>query len=152
MASINTTRVILGGMVAGIVINVCEFVLHGIVLKTDWEDVMRTLNRPAEASFAQIAGFNAIGFVFGLAASWLYAAIRPRFGPGPSTATTAGLVVWLIGYAGAAAGPTIQGIFPWRLTALSAAVGLVEVVGATILAAAIYREGTAASSKAAAAR
>ena len=34
----------------------------------------------------------------GLLLVWLYAAIRPRFGPGPRTATYAALVVWVCGF------------------------------------------------------
>ena len=34
----------------------------------------------------------------GVATVWLYAAIRPRFGPGPKTAICAGLVVWALSY------------------------------------------------------
>jgi hypothetical protein len=28
---------------------------------------------------------------------WLYAAIRPRYGPGPKTAAVAGFALWFIG-------------------------------------------------------
>jgi len=28
---------------------------------------------------------------------WLYAAIRPRFGPGPATAAKAGVAAWFVG-------------------------------------------------------
>jgi hypothetical protein len=34
--------------------------------------------------------FNATGFLIGIFAIWLYAAIRPRHGPGPKTAVCAG--------------------------------------------------------------
>jgi len=30
--------------------------------------------------------------------TWLYAAMRPRFGPGPKTAILAGFVVWFCGF------------------------------------------------------
>jgi hypothetical protein len=33
----------------------------------------------------------------GLVLVWTYAAIRPRFGPGPKTAVTAALVIWIVG-------------------------------------------------------
>ncbi len=39
------------------------------------------------------------GFVVAIAAIWLYAAIRPRYGPGPATALRAGFVVWLFVHA-----------------------------------------------------
>ena len=37
-------------------------------------------------------------FVVGILLVWLYAAIRPRFGPGMKTATYAALVVWVCGF------------------------------------------------------
>jgi hypothetical protein len=36
------------------------------------------------------------GFVQGITTLWLYAAIRPRFGPGPKTAAIAGFAVWFL--------------------------------------------------------
>src|SRR5437667_4515115 len=39
------------------------------------------------------------GFVLGVLLVWLYAAIRPRFGPGPKTSLIAGLVLWFLAYA-----------------------------------------------------
>jgi hypothetical protein len=35
------------------------------------------------------------GFLVGIFAVWLYAAIRPRYGDGPKTALCAGAVVWV---------------------------------------------------------
>ena len=37
-------------------------------------------------------------FVIGLLLVWLYAAMRPRFGPGMKTATYAALAVWVCGF------------------------------------------------------
>ena len=36
-------------------------------------------------------------FVLGFSTMWLYAAIRPRYGPGPKTAAAAGFAVWFFG-------------------------------------------------------
>ena len=37
-------------------------------------------------------------FVLGLLLVWIYAAIRPRFGPGPRTALRAAFAVWLLAH------------------------------------------------------
>src|SRR5207249_3963498 len=42
--------------------------------------------------------FLAWGFLVGIFAVWLYAAIRPRYGAGPKTALCAGAAVWGLGY------------------------------------------------------
>ncbi len=73
--------------------------------------------------------------------SWLYAAIRPRFGPGISTALRSGLVVWVcVGMIG-----TIHMIndnfgFPvWLLVAIGA--GMLPIcLAASVAAAWKYRE------------
>jgi len=36
MSKINLARVILGGVIAGIVIDVCEGILNGVILKQQW--------------------------------------------------------------------------------------------------------------------
>jgi hypothetical protein len=40
MSSINWGRVILGGLLAGVLINVFEFLLNGVVLANDWRAAM----------------------------------------------------------------------------------------------------------------
>jgi len=140
---INVTRMLLGGLVAGVVINCIEYALHGVVLKEQWAETMQSMNRNPEPTTAMIVGFNVRGFSLGVAVIWLYAAIRNRFGPGPSTAITAAMFIWLVGYAGAMAGPAIQGLFPLSLVLTALAVGSVEIVVATVLGAAIYKEAAA---------
>ena len=47
MKGINFGRVILGGLVAGVLINVSEFVLNNVVLKADMEAGMKALAGPS---------------------------------------------------------------------------------------------------------
>jgi hypothetical protein len=80
-------------------------------------------------------------FVMGIVVIWLYAAIRPRYGPGPRTAAMAGVAAGLL-----------LGVFPdigWGLTlrlipasvwAADAVITLVVVVIATLLGAWVYKE------------
>src|SRR5712692_7017249 len=97
MGKIDLGRVILGGVVAGIVINVFEFVLNGVVLANRWTDLMTSINRPALGT-RHIIAFILLGFARGIAAVWTYAAIRPRFGAGPRTAVYAALLTWVTAY------------------------------------------------------
>ena len=96
MGKINIGRVILGGIVAGIIINIFEYVLNGIYLAGQWPSIMSSINRPA-LSMNGIMWFDVMGFVLGLATIWTYAAIRPRFGAGPKTAVYAALLIWIVG-------------------------------------------------------
>src|SRR5438105_3767070 len=107
MTSINWTRVLLGGLVAGVIIDVSEGLLNGVFLAADWANAMKALNKP-EISGSSIAAFNVMGLAIGIFTVWLYAAMRPRFGPGPKTALGAGLATWVIGY-------VLPSVAPWVL-------------------------------------
>ena len=47
MGKINMGRVILGGLLAGLIINIGEFVLNIAVLGRLWDEALQALNRPA---------------------------------------------------------------------------------------------------------
>ncbi len=149
MDRINWNRVLLGGLLAGLIINASEFVLNGVILQKDWADAMKALNKTGEMTGTQIAGFNVWGFVTGIVAVWLYAAIRPRFGAGPRTAVVAGLGVWMTAYVLANAGAIILDLFPARMIYLGLAVGLVEVVLGALAGGWVYREESAVTGRAA---
>ena len=140
MGSINWSRVILGGLLAGLVINVFEFALHGLILAKDMEAAMAALGR--QVGGEQFLMFLAWGFLMGIFAVWLYAAIRPRYGEGPKTALCAGSAVWGLGYLLAAVTPVALKLFPGGVMAIGLVVGLVEVTLATVLGAWVYREQT----------
>jgi hypothetical protein len=95
MGRINTARWILCGVIAGIVGDLVEILINGILLGPNWESAMRLLNRPP-FNGAQIIDFNVLGLVIGLTAVWIYAGIRPRFGAGPKAAIYAGLAAWIL--------------------------------------------------------
>ena len=140
MGRIDLGRVIVGGVVAGIIIDIFEFVLNGWFLAGQWTSVMASLNRAPIGTNAIIA-FNIVGLFTGIAAVWTYAAIRPRFGIGPGTAFIAALLTWITAYLLADAAPAIMGIFPLKIVGAMIAVGLIEIVIATMAGAYLYREG-----------
>ena len=86
--------------------------------------------------------FIAWGFLVGIFAVRLYAAIRPRYGAGPKTAACAGAAVWCLGYLLAAVTLLALQLFPTRLMVIGLAVGLVEVIAGTLAGAWLYREET----------
>jgi len=139
MGKINFGRVIMGGIVAGIIIDVVEYVLNAIVLADRWSAVMAAHNLPPFTTSAIIA-FNIIGLVTGIAAVWTYAAIRPRFGEGPGTAFVAALLIWVVAYLLSDAGNVVIGLYPVSIAVTLIGVGLVEIVIATLAGAFIYKE------------
>jgi len=84
--------------------------------------------------------FNIWGFLLGIAAVWLYAAIRPRYGAGPTTAIRAGLFTWAVAVFLANLGNYPLGLFPTRLLVITSIVALVEIVVATLVGAWLYKE------------
>ncbi|NIP79705.1 MAG: hypothetical protein GWM90_11010 [Gemmatimonadetes bacterium] len=93
MNGMNYRRILLGGLLAGLVINISEFVLNGIVLMDQAEAMMAAMGLQY-TSWAMPA-FVIMAFVWGLGLVTLYAAVRPRFGAGPWTALGVGLGFWL---------------------------------------------------------
>ena len=140
MAHTNRGRVILGGLVAGVVINIFEFIANGVVMKEAWGRALQALGKPTEFSVAAIVTFNLWGFLLGIAAVWLYAAIRPRYGPGPNTALRAGVATWGIGVFLSNLAGLPMGLFPARLLVIAIIVALVEIVVGTLAGAWLYKE------------
>jgi hypothetical protein len=132
-------RVLLGGLLAGVVINISEFVLNGVVLANDLNSALGRLNLPPISGNA-VAVFLLMGFIIGIVTVWLYAAIRPRFGPGATTAAYAGLTVWFVGYVTSTIGNVMMGIFPLRLALIAMVWGLFELVIAAVAGAWPYHE------------
>ncbi|MCE5306685.1 MAG: hypothetical protein LLG20_03495 [Acidobacteriales bacterium] len=149
MSKINGGRVIGGGLLAGLVINVVEFLVNGLWLAADWEAAMQALGKSGQYGAAQMIVFNLWGFGLGIFAVWLYAAIRTRYGPGSRTAYTAAVATWVLGYLMANIPPAVLGMFPVRLMLIGIAAGLIEVILATQLGAWFYKEEEAPVAKAA---
>jgi hypothetical protein len=140
MGNVNRNRVILGGLLAGVIINASEFLINGLVLRQDWADVMTKLGKPPDPSPMMLVAFNLIGFISGILMVWLYAAIRSRYGAGPKTALMVALTLWVIGYAFPAVGQAGLGLLPTQLVATATGLGLIEVILAGLAGASVYRE------------
>ena len=141
MGRINIGRLILGGIVAGIVGDILGYLVDGVMLAPQWADGMRALGR-TEFSTGQNVAFNIIGLVYGILMVWLYAAIRPRYGSGPKTAVLAGLAIWALGVLLPNAGfMWVTGLFPTNLTVMTTTAAIVELVVAALAGAALYKEG-----------
>jgi predicted permease len=142
MGKVNWQRVILGGLLAGVIIDASEWVTNGVVFASDWANVMKNLNSSSNFSVQQIAALNVWGFLTGIAMIWLYAAIRPRFGEGPKTAVLAGAAMWFMNYGLGGSFPVVTHLFPLGLAAVTTLMGLVEVVVAGLAGAWVYREAS----------
>jgi hypothetical protein len=139
MGKINFGRVLLGGLVAGLILNLGEWVLNGVVLHQQMQEFFKRCGFPEPGTnFLVIA--VAITFVLGIVIVLGYAAIRPRFGPGPKTAIIAGLFAWfgVVVYQNVIAGGL--GMEPASLLAMVIGWELVEYLLAALVGAALYSE------------
>lgn len=142
MGTIDRGRVIVGGLVAGVVLNIGEYVLNGILLKERWDAAMTELGL-ATYGPAEIGIMVLLMFVLGLILVWVYAAIRPRFTPGPRAAIIAGLIAWLLLYAFPFVYNSLVPIFPSDLMLIGTVWGLFELPIATMAGAFLYKEDEA---------
>ncbi len=141
MASINIGRVVAGGLVAGVVANAIDFVTNTYILAADWQALAVAHNMdPAAMTSPAVAGtWVAVDFAYGILLVLTYAAIRPRFGAGATTAIYAGLMVFaaptlvLLGF-------TEMGLLTMTLFMTGSVAAIVSTLAASVAGAAIYKE------------
>jgi hypothetical protein len=142
MGRINWGRVFLGGLLAGVVINVGEYLFHAVLFKDEVAEMMRALGKDPAAVMTgnAIVIWNLLGFLAGIGAVWGYAAIRPRFGAGAKTAIIAGVAVWYFSRFLGAIGEMNMGMASQKMIMTGLVWGLVEIVIATVVGAWLYKE------------
>jgi len=144
VAKINWTRVLIGGLIAGVVANVLWFAAWGLFIRPSLSAALEALGRPLQETISATVVLVVVSFILMILVIWLYAAIRPRYGAGPRTALVAGVAAGLlvgvwpnIGW-----GLTLR-LIPARVWAADAIVSLVVIVIATLLGAWVYKEQAA---------
>jgi uncharacterized membrane protein YgdD (TMEM256/DUF423 family) len=90
----NYGRVILGGLVAGLILNIGEFLFNGVIMANAMREWAATHNFPPEPTPTFFVAATVLTFALGIVLVWLYALIRPRTGPGPKTAVIAAIIMW----------------------------------------------------------
>jgi pimeloyl-ACP methyl ester carboxylesterase len=139
MNRINMGRVVIGGLLAGLIINFGEFILNGVLLAEEMNAAMAALNKPP-VNPGMIVWFVIFGFGLGVMLVWVYAAIRPRFGAGVKTAICASTLVWGLAYLYPNLFMIIIGLFPQGMMVLATIWGVVEITIAGIAGAWLYTE------------
>ncbi len=139
MGKINFGRVLLGGIVAGILLNIGEFVLNEKVLGAQMKAFFTGHNFKEPApSFIPIA--VGLTFVLGIVIVLGYAAIRPRFGAGPKTAIIAALFAWFGVYLYTGIINSMLFAIPINTMLIVLVWGLVEYVIGALVGAWLYKE------------
>ncbi len=139
MSRINLGRVLIGGLVAGVVANVFDFVFNTYLLVDESADMASRLNLNSARVQASLTTWIVVDFVWGLLLVFTYAAIRPRFGPGPKTAAIGGITIWLA-VTVTFAGLMSMGVFTQAAYLKSSVLYLVSAIAASLAGAALYKE------------
>jgi len=144
--AINTQKVVVGGIVAGVVMTVIGFVSNMFILgarmKAESDAFKPGLADQMMQGPAIITNI-VMNLILGIALVWTYAAIRPRFGPGLKTATYVAALFWLLAsifYSGYMHMGMMSAGLWWSF----AFVGLVNFFLSAWAGAKLYSEGPAA--------
>ena len=145
MSNVNWGKFILGALIVAAICFVSDGFLHQRVVNEQWGAVIAALG----ATVPEHAGFSMIWFVVfeagrGFLAMYVYVLLRPRLGPGVTTATWAGVVTWV---AFSLTGPAQfipLGFYSVSLWAFVGIYQLVFTIIAAIVGAAPYSEKGAA--------
>ena len=143
MGKINWGRVLLGGIVAGVVIDLVDYVVNTYVWAQQNDALMKRLNIQLRPHAIPI--FLIEGLLLGIAAVWAYSVARPRYGAGPKTAVITALGVWFIGSFLPDLDQWASGILRSRTACEGTLVGLITIVVASLIGASLYREAVGAA-------
>lgn len=100
--NINRSKLLVAGLAAGIVLNIIDFLSNGVILSARMQADANAFkpglgDEMAAMGGAQIAVYVFFDLVVGFLIAWTYAAIRPRFGPGPRTAAYVAFLFFVFG-------------------------------------------------------
>ena len=98
---INYGRILLGGLVAGVVTVFIGFAIHGGLLGSHYEYFMKTGAMQPAPRMMPLQVFTQV--LSGIFLAMLYVAGRKQFGPGPKTAIMMGILVGLVSLPGTTA-------------------------------------------------
>lgn len=138
---VNWNRVIIGGLAAGVVMLLTEMLFFGGIFNQQMKDAMMALGKDFESGgMDQFAYFAGYALVMGITMVWIYANLRPTYGPGSRTAMMAGLVVWALVFVAGGLGYAANDLLPMSLIVLLVAVGLGETLLGAVVGGWLYRE------------
>lgn len=139
MRGIHIGRWVGGGLAAGIVIWLLEG-LASLVYANHMQAALEAHGLAMAMNASTVVVSLLMSCLLGVVLVFLYAAARPRFGAGPTTAVIVAVALWAGGQVPTLVGYGMLGLFPSRLLAVWAVVGLAELVVAGLVGGWIYRE------------
>ena len=129
----------MGGLAAGVVANALDYVINGFLLTNEANEMMLRLNLKPDQVEGSFVTWIVVDFIYAFILVFGYVAARPRFGPGPKTATIIGMTYWLA-IAAVFAGLTAMGIYTQQGFMKTAALQIASTLIPIWVGAAIYKE------------
>jgi hypothetical protein len=146
MRKMNVGRMLLGGIVAGILLFMADGFIHEKLLHEHWMAAMKAAGRSvqAEEHGSDMVYFATHDLLRGLALAWVYAAIRAHFGAGPKTAIIAALAVWAIMFAVPFIADVPLRFYTANMLVMWAVYELITSLVGGLVAGALYKDSAAA--------
>ena len=146
--AINTQKLVIGGLAAGVVLNLIDYAAYGVILadrmKADSNAFKAGLgDQMAAMDGGTLARYVIMDFVVGFLVVWAYVAMRPRFGAGARTAVYAGLMLWIFGLI-TTSGYMEMGLMSPGLWWTFSFIWLVNLVLAVLAGGMVYKEDSTA--------
>lgn len=135
---LNHRRILLGGLLAGLAMNVVDGVTNGVLLSEQYREIMRQVHAEHLLGSSTVFWIS-MDFLYALAMSYLGAAMRPAFGAGIGPYVRAGIVVWLVGYL-SVGWDIIVGVVPLGFHAIGTVATLIGFAAGAGIASRVYRE------------
>lgn len=127
-------RIAISGLIAGGVINLCEWGAHRWLLDAEWRAAFHALGKEPRGWTA----FIPANFWLGILAVWAYRWSSQRYGSGPRSALRVSLVCWLVFWVIPMLSMEPMQIFPDRLLGLTILIGLVDAPAGTFFGAWVF--------------
>ncbi len=143
MKQLNLVRMILGGLLSGVILYVFEGVTNTLILGSQWKSWGLIANQvfatPPEGLSLTYWAIQAL--IAGLAGTFVYAAIRAWVGVNLRAAYISALVVWATGWLGMAMDQKAMGLEPPILVYGNLLAALLGLLAGQIAASFVYKEG-----------
>ena len=138
----NIGRFVLSSLFAGLILNIGEAVLHGLIYSEATATAMKDLGHEITGSAMDTAQLVGITFVQGLLGMLLYYAVQPRWKAGIWTAIRIGLIAWVLSavYSGVYLSAGFTGLIPANIAWGPVAWEIILYPLAIITGTLIYRE------------
>jgi len=142
MHPVNRSRVLIGGVVGGLVIFGIMGAMNHLFLQRDWSEWMNRMGALLQQQTPQrsMVLWLLQSLIVGVTGVTVYAGVRTRFGAGPRTAIWVGLWVWILVHVSEMYNELAMGVLTRRIIFAECLAGLVATLVGIYVAAAIYRE------------